>query len=73
MDDKLLDVILKRLDSLEDKIDKNRAERDAKLAVVVKDEDEIKRKLWFFAGIWAAIGGIVMNFGKKIFEQVVGF
>lgn len=72
MDDKLLDIILKRLDTLEDKIDRNKAERDEKLAVVVKDVDEIKRKLWFFAGVWSVIGGTLVAFGKKIFETLVG-
>lgn len=70
--DKLVDMILKRLDVLETKIDANRVAAEAKVEILSREVREINQKLWFFAGIWAVLGGVVAAFGKKVIEFVMG-
>lgn len=68
--DKVVDIVLKRLDVLETKIDANRIASEVRAEMLNKDIKEINQKLWFFAGIWAVIGGVVAAFGKKIIEVI---
>jgi hypothetical protein len=70
--DKLVDIILKRLDILESKIDANRVMAEQRAEIMGREIKEINQKLWFFAGIWAVIGGVVAAFGKKILESLFG-
>lgn len=70
--DKVLDIVLKRLDVLESKIDSNRKDIEVKVASINHDVSEINRKLWYFIGVWTVLGSILTIFGKRIIEFLSG-